>query len=441
MILSLFSAAVFWWCLMVPCEGSGRAVVILKSYKNPSHRLNNGKCCDHRFLNFGRCYPCDAYFKLCVTQTCATCSGCNIGRSQTHVVGKQDDHRFHIRRAFAFDSFSGSITVGVEVWDKDKFTKDDYVDSAHAFVTSVRPGPFNSPFKKDFTLRGSYVTVGLEINLYCDKNYYGAACNVKCIPRDDSSGHYTCDHQGEKICKSGWFGSSCTRHCVPRDDPKSGHFYCDKDGNKRCLRNWQGPSCKNCIKNWFGQSCSTYCVPQASDELGHYKCNPVDGTKKCLPSWFGRDCRTQCIPHDDDSGHYDCAHDGSKTCLPDWHGQTCTAFCVPQDDDELGHYACDSDGNKVCYDGFDGFSINCSLTCLPSQNETTEYVEYTCTESGVKVCNPGWYGPDCTEYCVEHNDSLNGHYTCDPRDGKKVCLEGWFGRDCRYSKEDNFKTE
>ena len=158
-----------------------------------------------------------------------------------------------------------------------------------------------------------------------------------------------------------------------------------------------------------------------------------DGTKQCLPTWFGSDCRKQCIPRDDDSGHYSCAQDGSKTCLHGWYGEKCTVFCLPQEDDELGHYACDSHGNKVCYDGFDGFSENCSLTCLSSKNVTIDGGRYKCTDSGVKICNPWWYGPDCNEYCTDSDDDLNGHYTCDPRDGKKVCLEGWFGPDCRFS--------
>lgn len=168
--------------------------------------------------------------------------------------------------------FQGTITVGLEIWDKDRISKDDYVEGVHASVPSVLPGPYHNPFRRALTLTGTRVTVKLDVELYCDKNYYGAACNVKCISRDDDSrGHYTCDRHGRKICKSNWFGSSCTRKCVPRDDPRSGHFSCDDEGNRRCLRNWQGPSCKSCVKNWYGPRCSTHCAPMASDRLGHYK--------------------------------------------------------------------------------------------------------------------------------------------------------------------------
>lgn len=166
------------------------------------------------------------------------------------------------------------------------------------------------------------------------------------------------------------------------------------------------------------------------------RCRPADGKKQCLPSWFGNECRTHCIPRDDDGGHYICAHDGSITCIPGWHGDNCTVFCVPQDDDELGHYACDNDGNKVCLEGFHGFTANCSLTCLPENETAVEEVQYKCADNGEKVCNPWWYGPECSEYCVPHNDTVHGHYTCDPRDGRKVCLKGWEGRECRRPRRD-----
>lgn len=167
--------------------------------------------------------------------------------------------------------FQGTITIGVEVWDKDKYTTDDFVEGTHITVPSVKPGPSYSPLRRKLMIRGSRISVRIELELYCDKNYYGTGCNVKCIPRDDSSGHYTCDHEGRKICRRNWYGNRCTRYCIPRDDPQHGHFSCDNEGNKRCLRNWQGPSCNSCVNNWFGPRCSTYCVPKDSDELGHYK--------------------------------------------------------------------------------------------------------------------------------------------------------------------------
>lgn len=75
--------------------------------------------------------------------------------------------------------FQGNITVGLEIWDKDKISKDDYVEGLHASVPSVLPGPYHNPFRRALTLTGNRVTVELDVELYCDKNHYGAACNVK----------------------------------------------------------------------------------------------------------------------------------------------------------------------------------------------------------------------------------------------------------------------
>lgn len=168
--------------------------------------------------------------------------------------------------------FQGNIKLRLDVWDKDRIFNDEFVERVEKYLTlpSVRPG-VSSHYRSRQELRGRRVRITLDLEVYCDKNFYGDSCTVKCIPRDDSSGHYTCDHLGRKICRHGWYGSSCTRHCVPRDDPWNGHFNCDKWGNKQCLRNWQGPSCKSCVKNWFGPRCSTYCLPQDGEERGHYK--------------------------------------------------------------------------------------------------------------------------------------------------------------------------
>ena len=110
--LTLGKINLFCW-QAPPSEGTGRAIVTLRRYTNPSHRLSNGKCCDHRFLNIGRCRPCDAYFKLCVSQAVSGSSSnsCNIGRSQTGVVGDDDNHVLNIRRAFSFESFKVSTRI------------------------------------------------------------------------------------------------------------------------------------------------------------------------------------------------------------------------------------------------------------------------------------------------------------------------------------------
>ena len=166
------------------------------------------------------------------------------------------------------------MVLKLEVWDDDVITNDDFIDrfSKNIDLNTVRSGP---PSLRDgserVVLSSKRVRIELDLDVYCETHFYGPSCSVKCVPRDDSSGHYTCDSQGRKVCRSGWYGEDCTRYCVPRDDSINGHYVCDKQGNKNCLQNWQGPSCNSCVKNWYGKRCSTYCVPQDSNEHGHYK--------------------------------------------------------------------------------------------------------------------------------------------------------------------------
>lgn len=171
-----------------------------------------------------------------------------------------------------------------------------------------------------------------------------------------------------------------------------------------------------------------------------YSCGRFDGRKDCLPWWFGSECKAHCIPHDDDvNGHYSCAPDGNKTCLARWFGENCTVFCVPRDD-ERGHYTCDKEGYRVCLDGYrppeclncllGRYGANCSLTCLGNDTSTFQQGSYYCTDDGAKNCNRWWHGPTCSQYCVPHDDSMHGHYTCDERDGSKVCRLGWEGSSC-----------
>ena len=78
--------------------------------------MSNGKCCDHLMFNFGRCYPCDAYFKLCVSQSVSgtSASSCNIGRSETGVVGDRDNHSPNIRKVFPFSAFQVGAFISIQ---------------------------------------------------------------------------------------------------------------------------------------------------------------------------------------------------------------------------------------------------------------------------------------------------------------------------------------
>ena len=42
----------------------------------------------------------------------------------------------------------------------------------------------------------------------CATNYYQSDCSVYCIPTNDTTGHYTCDTNGNKICLPGYTNAS-----------------------------------------------------------------------------------------------------------------------------------------------------------------------------------------------------------------------------------------
>jgi len=49
----------------------------------------------------------------------------------------------------------------------------------------------------------------------CDTGFKGKYCSqrTKCVPRDDSSGHYTCSKNNEVVCIKGWINpqTGCTK--------------------------------------------------------------------------------------------------------------------------------------------------------------------------------------------------------------------------------------
>jgi hypothetical protein len=85
-------------------------------------------------------------------------------------------------------------------------------------------------------------------------------------------------------------------------------------------------------------------------------------------------------------------------CTTNYYGLGCDVYCIAQDDTQ-GHYTCD-------------------------------------TQTGDKVCNPGWTGSSCADSvddCVNH-DCLNGATCVDGHlDYSCICAKGWAGSLCDNS--------
>ena len=77
-------------CFQGRCSGWGLLSIRLVNYKNPSHTLFNGECCDT--LTWCSSNQCESYFKFCVTSL-GSLQQCNLGSSKTKVLG-DDDFQF-----------------------------------------------------------------------------------------------------------------------------------------------------------------------------------------------------------------------------------------------------------------------------------------------------------------------------------------------------------
>ena len=85
--------------------------------------------------------------------------------------------------------------------------------------TSGQPLPFRDPIIDEFYYDGSarprstnipllgehrIAQIIIRQLLYCVDNFYGSSCAIFCEERDDSTGHYTCESDGTKLCLSGY---------------------------------------------------------------------------------------------------------------------------------------------------------------------------------------------------------------------------------------------
>ena len=71
----------------------------------------------------------------------------------------------------------------------------------------------SGPFVATGTLgKNNIASLALSIRVVCTENYTGSDCgDMICEPQDDSSGHFTCDINGNKVCLPGYQnpGTNC----------------------------------------------------------------------------------------------------------------------------------------------------------------------------------------------------------------------------------------
>ncbi|XP_032232843.2 protein draper [Nematostella vectensis] len=428
-------------CMLV-LPGNEAAVIVsvrLMTYSNPQNLDINGACCDPG------CARCNYFFELCVAETRHACvisgttdrwNNINDIVFSTGALGGNLQNPMIATRP----SWKGTLQVRVVVRDYDYMTTADLVDRFSLSRQLVPEAGMLPQVWTETQLTGKSSSMVIRYSVQCTRDYYGPNCTTHCIPRDGTSGHYTCDLKtGGRVCRPGWHGPQCRVYCIPRDDDVNGHFTCQT-----------GTGLKICLANWYGVLCKTYCAPINNSDAG-YNCD-VTGSRVCLPGWYPREqCETLCIPHNDSTASYTCdSQTGSKTCLSGWSGPECD--CRPRLDASAGYTCNETTGQKICYPGW--YGRNCNVACFP-RNDSTGH--YNCNaDTGAKECLESWIGEQCDVYCVPDNQThsclANGtrkcqqhwygqqchvfcqprpiQYTCQSTTGAKVCSQGWYGEDC-----------
>ncbi len=104
----------------------------------------------------------------------------------------------------------------MEVFDRDTESDDDLVDVFIEDIDLFSLGNYTilDPWLGHYGL-GS---LNVSLQLTCPENYYGPYCSRFCQAKSDSSGHFSCNDDGDIVCSEGYQDllSNCTL-CIPRE--------------------------------------------------------------------------------------------------------------------------------------------------------------------------------------------------------------------------------
>lgn len=424
---------------------SGKLSVNFRRYENPGGKGDNGHCCDGRsFFCFGAC---DHRFLVCVDDRDGSSNmrHCPYGRVQTGVVHDADTIVFYSSIGgtrnpilMNFNRWPGSVKIKVYVEDHDD-NSNDYVDYLQNVITVTPDKSENTATSRTYVLnRRTRLTVVAKV--YCDPHYFGPRCEDYCQPRDDDSGHYTCDPvTGAIICKPGWMGEFCASShddCVVNKceigatclDSHQSYIcicpagrtgqYCDQDtdecsnnnickNNGACINTFGSYSC-NCTLAWTGPDCSQavdFCMSSPCQNGAECQSNESGYHCTCALGWTG----SQCEQNVDECLGDPCFHNG--TCV-DTNGSfqclcingTLGNLCEINIDD-CASSPCNH-SNATCHDVMNGYHC----TCPPGITGSN-------CELNIDECEstPCFYNSTCT-------DLENGFYC--------TCINGTTGLLC-----------
>ena len=78
--------------------------------------------------------------------------------------------------------------------------------------TITFPVTLNNTFTTPVAYNGhqNIASITLAYRMFCANNYYGPQCRTYCVGKNDKTGHYTCDCDGNKVCFDDFTGQNCT---------------------------------------------------------------------------------------------------------------------------------------------------------------------------------------------------------------------------------------
>lgn len=315
----------------------------LKRYSNPKHKDITGDCCD--WCAVGSLRPCENQLTLCIADTESASLPFETFFSSSasdhcpyfyrviyHHNGDNFDFtpvlRFGIPNPFPINitDFKGGFLIAMKIVDDDDGSKDDIVDYYKKEIYITPSKSVHSARTYPYTLSGpGYSQTTIEVKVYCDVNFYGATCSVKCVAFDtDDDGHYTCDAStGEKVCLPGYNGALCK---IEINECESSP--CQNGGSCRDHRNYftcecaEGTSGDRCEIN-FDECFSDPCQHRSScvDQINGYQCQCVDG-------YTGPTCSVdvdECVssPCKNNATCVDQVNKYTCECQPGYEGSQC----------------------------------------------------------------------------------------------------------------------
>ncbi|XP_062521108.1 delta-like protein B [Corticium candelabrum] len=286
-------------------SGDGRLQVKFKQLSSPfSSRDFNADCCDGQVAPRCRrvCLP---KFKICYKG--GTSSGSCL---QTIETGFYNPIIQPVSSLVIFTDNDGTFNFSVNASAPDQhYIQVEVIDTSLKLIDIIDISAASSLISQTSDFTGSRatlpITLTVEWQLFCDKNWYDNDCGEYCVVQDTAipPAHYTCNTTtGQRICLAGYENSD--RNCSTEineceSTPCQNGATCHDD-----LRRY---SCQ-CPNYYTGGHCETAIFCSSSPCENNGTCQDLTNSYKCTchRDYTGTNCET----HIDDCASYPCQNGG-----------------------------------------------------------------------------------------------------------------------------------